>query len=122
MKTTIMKVAAACFCLAALGMMFASCKELEELEGMNDPQSYYTYRSSSNDFKYQEACGPFDAAIKFSVGSNPILGGDDDKVIEACNKCYESLKPQLQGKSGNVFIYKTRHPDGKQKKLKEYKF
>lgn len=117
-----MKAAATCICLAALGMMFVSCKELEEIEGMNDPQAYYTYRAHSNDFKYQEACGPFDAAIKFSVGSDPIQGGNDDKVIEACDECYENLKTQLQGKSGTVLIYKTRHPDGKQKALKIYSF
>ena len=122
MKKIIMKAAATCVCLAALGMMFVSCKELEDIDGMNNPQDYYSYRAHSNDFEYQKACGPFDAAIKFSVGSDPILGGNDDKVIEACNTCYESLKPQLQGKSGKVVIYKTRHPDGKQKTLKEYKF
>jgi len=51
-----------------------------------------------------------------------IMGGGDAKVIEACDACYENLKQRLSGRSGMVFIYKTRHPDGKQKKLKVYKF
>lgn len=106
-------------CIAVAGISFASCSELE---GMDDANAYYSYRAHSDNFNYQEAPGPFDTAIRFSVGMDPILGGNDDKVIEACNKCYEELKPKLKGKSGKVIICKTRHPDGKQKNLKEYKF
>lgn len=90
--------------------------------GMNEPNAYYAYTAYSNDFSYQEAAGPFNAAILFAVGKDPILGGNDEKVKEACDKCYEELKPKLQGKSGKVIIYKTRHPDGKQMDLKKYKF
>ena len=56
------------------------------------------------------------------MGLGPILGGNDDKVIEACNACYENLKQRLSGKSGMVTIIKTRHPDGKSKMLTAYAF
>ena len=110
---------AAVLCCAMTTTVFTSCSELE---GMDDGNAYYAYRAHSDNFSYQEATGSFDAAIRLSVGMDPILGGNDDKVIEACDKCYEELTPKLKGKSGKVIIYKTRHPDGKQKNLKEYKF
>ena len=106
-------------CIVAAGITFASCNDLE---GMDDGNAYYTYRAHSDNLGYKEATGYFDTAIRFSVGMDPILGGNDDKVIEACDKCYEELTPKLKGKSGLVIIYKTRHPDGKQKNLKAYKF
>lgn len=108
-------------CLAVTGTMLTSCEKLEE-EGMNNSADFYSYRAFSNDFDYSDAAGPFDTAIRFSVGMEPIQGGDDDKVIKACDECYESLKQRLNGKKGKVIIYKTRHPDGKQKDLKVYKF
>ena len=109
------------FCCAMTTGVFTACDKLEE-EGMNDVAAFYSYRAFSNDFDYSDAAGPFDTAIRFSVGMDPIQGGDDAKVIEACDECYESLKPRLSGRSGKVIIYKTRHPDGKQKNLKVYKF
>ena len=109
---------------ASAALLFASCDKLDEIEGMNDSRAYYSYEavSYSNDFSYQEAAGPFNAAIKSAVGLEAIEGGADDKVISACNQCYEGLKPKLQGKSGKVSVYKKRHPDGKLKVLKDYKF
>lgn len=109
-------------CFAALGMTLVSCNKIDEIEGMNDNRAYYGYNAFSVDFDYQDAAGPFDAAIKTAIGSEPILGGNDNKVVEACDWCYETLKPQLDGRDGTVIIIKTRHPDGKQKVLKEYKF
>ena len=82
----------------------------------------YSYRAHSDNLGYQEATSPFDTAIKFSIGLDPIQGSADKKVLEACNACYETLKPKLQGKKGKVRIIKARLPDGKQKQLKEYKF
>ena len=108
-------------CLAVSGAMLTSCEKLEE-EGMNNGAEFYSYRAFSNDFDYSDAAGPFDTAIRFSVGMEPFQGGNDAKVIEACDACYENLKKRLSGRSGKVIIYKTRHPDGKQKDLKEYKF
>ncbi|MBP5340125.1 MAG: hypothetical protein J6Z14_12640 [Prevotella sp.] len=52
----------------------------------------------------------------------PIMGGNDGKVIEACDACYDTVKARLDGRGGTVLIYKTRHPDCKQKILREYKF
>ena len=120
MRKIIMTLAAV-LCCAMTTVVFTSCNKLDE-EGMNDNAAYYSYRAQSSNFDYQDAVGPFNTAIRFSVGLEPILGGDDDKVIEACDACYESLKQRLSGKSGKVFIYKIRHPDGKQMKLAEYKF
>jgi len=114
--------ALAAICLAVSGTMLTSCDKIDEMEGMNDNRAYYSYKAQSNDFDYQDAAGPFDTAIRNSVGLDPIMGGDDSKVIKACDACYENLKQRLSGRSGKVFIYKIRHPDGKQKKLKEYKF
>ena len=111
-------IAAFTFICLGASLSLVSCSEV----GMDDPNLFYSYSSHSDDFKYQEACGPFDAAIRAAVGKDPILGGDDDKVIKACDECYENLKSKLQGKSGKVIIYKTRHPDGKQMDLKKYKF
>jgi hypothetical protein len=89
---------------------------------LNEPRAYYSYQSTSSSFDYQDACGPFDTAIRFSVGMDPIMGGADDKVKEVCDACYENLKSKLQGKTGVVMIIKTRHPDGKQKVFLIYSF
>ena len=111
---------------AAITLMtavFTSCdKLLDELDDMNDGRAYYTYKAQSNDFDYKDGAGPFDTAIRNSVGLDPILGGNDNKVIEACNACYENLKQRLNGRSGMVVIIKTRHPDGKSKMLTAYAF
>ena len=110
---------------AAITLMtavFTSCDKLDEWEGMNDGRAYYTYKAQSNDSDFKDAVGAFDSAIRNSVGTGAILGGDDDKVIEACNACYENLKQRLNGKSGMVVIIKTRHPDGKSKMLTAYAF
>lgn len=110
-------------CLVALGLTFNSCKKLEDdLDGMNNKNDYYSYFAESKDFNYNEAPGYFSTAIKNSVGLDPFQGGDDDKVIEACDACYEELKPKLHGKKGTVTVYKTRHPDGRQKVVKFYDF
>ena len=71
---------------------------------------------------YQDGAGPFDTAIRFAVGMDPIQGGDDDKVIKACDACYEDLKQRPNRREGKVLVFKIRHPDGKQKVLKEYEF
>ena len=103
--------------------VFTSCdKLLDELDDMNDGRAYYTYKAQSSNSDFMDAVGAFDSAIRNSVGTGAILGGDDDKVIEACNACYENLKQQLNGKSGMVIIIKTRHPDGKSKMLTAYAF
>ena len=110
---------------AAITLMtavFTSCDKLDEWEGMNDGRAYYTYKAQSNDSDFKDAVGAFDSAISNSVGTGAILGGDDDKVIEACNACYENLKQRLNGRSGMVVIIKTRHPDGKSKMLTAYAF
>jgi hypothetical protein len=115
-------LAAAAITLMMTTAVLTSCEKLEEWEGMNDGRAYYTYKAQSNDFDYRDGAGPFDMAIRNSVGLEPILGGNDEKVIEACNACYENLKQRLNGKSGMVVIIKTRHPDGKSKMLTAYAF
>ena len=110
-------------CLAVSGTILTSCEKLEDaMDGMNESGANYSYISFSSDFDYQDACGPFDTAIRFSVGLDPIMGGADDKVKEVCDACYENLKTKLQGRSGKVVILKTRHPDGRQKIILTYKF
>ena len=93
-----------------------------EEEGMNNGADFYSYRAQSTDYDYQDGAGPFDTAIRFSVGMEPIQGGDDDKVIKACDACYEELKHRPNRREGKVLVFKIRHPDGKQKVLKEYEF
>lgn len=114
----------AMLCIVISGITFGSCNKLEdELSGMNNSNAYYSYWADSKDFNYNEAAGYFNTAIKDALGTtDPILGGNDNKVIEACDKCYESLKEKLKGKSGGVHIMKTLHPDGKQKEIKTYVF
>jgi len=111
---------AALACITVSSFMFSSCVD----DGMNDENFSYTYNANSSDINYSDAPGYFNVAIKEAIGSEPVWGGGDydDKVIKACNECYEILKPLLQGKSGKVNITKTRHPDGKRKDIKEYKF
>lgn len=112
-----MMMAATTLLLIISGFTLASCDKLEDaMDGMNESGANYSYRSFSSDFDYQDACGPFDTAIRFSAGLDPIMGGADDKVKEVCDACYENLKAKLQGRSGKVVIFKTRHPDGRQKK------
>ena len=119
----ILMAAVACICITAMSTTFSSCKEMEEeVEGMNDANAYYSYGASSEGTNGVEAEGQFRVAILQSVGRGTILGGADDKVIQACDKCYEELKPKFQGKSATVFIIKKRHPDGRQKNLKVYIF
>lgn len=117
----IMMTLAAVLCCAMTTVVFTACEKLEE-EGMYNAADFYSYRAFSNDFDYSDAAGPFDTAIRFAVGMEPFRGGNDAKVIEACDACYENLKQRLNGKSGKVIIYKFRHPDGKQLELKVYKF
>ena len=119
----IMMAAVACICITAMSTTFSSCKEMEEeVEGMNDANAYYSYGASSEGTNGVEAEGQFRVAIQQAVGRESILGGADDKVIQACDKCYDNIKPKFQGKSAKVFIIKKRHPDGRQKNLKVYIF
>ena len=111
---------AAVLCCAMTTAVLTACDKEEE--GMYDGFAYYNYRAMSDDFDYSVAVGPFDTAIRFTVGFDPILGGDDDKVIKVCDAVYEELKKELHGKSGKVSIIKIRHPDGKQMILKTYEF
>lgn len=121
--TTTMMTAVTTLLLIISGFTLTSCDKIEdELDGMNEPRAYYSYQSTSSSFDYQDACGPFDTAIRFSIGMDPIMGGADDKVKEVCDACYENLKSKLQGKTGVVMIIKTRHPDGKQKVFLIYSF
>ena len=116
-------LAAAAITLMITTAVFTSCdKLLDELDDMNDGRAYYTYKAQSSDSDFMDAVGAFDSAIRNSVGTGAILGGDDDKVIEACNACYENLKQRFNRKSGIVTIIKTRHPDGKSKMLTAYAF
>ena len=102
---------------------FASCDKIDEIEGMNDQRAEYGYRAVTYDFNYDEAAGPFDSAIREVGCWEPVMGGADDKVIDICDRCYEQLKSStLQGRNGKVLIMKIRHPDGKQKVIREYKF
>ena len=121
MKKYFFLMAAAAITLMTTTVL-TSCDKLDEWEGMNDGRACYTYKAQSNDFDYKDGAGPFDTAIHNSVGLDPILGGNDDKVIEACNACYENLKQRFNRKSGMVTIIKTRHPDGKSKMLTAYAF
>ncbi len=119
----ILMAAVACICITAMSTTFSSCKEMEEeVEGMNDANAYYSYGASSEGTNGVEAEGQFRVAIQQAVGRESILGGADDKVIQACDKCYDNIKPKFQGKSATVFIIKKRHPDGRQKNLKVYIF
>jgi hypothetical protein len=119
----ILMAAVACICITAMSTTFSSCKEMEEeVEGMNDANAYYSYGASSEGTNGAEAEGQFRVAIQQAVGRESILGGADDKVIQACDKCYDNIKPKFQGKSATVFIIKKRHPDGRQKNLKVYIF
>ena len=125
MKTkTILFSIVTVLCVVLSGMTFSSCNKLEdELDGMNNSNEYYNYWADSKDFNYNEAAGYFNTAIKQALGTEEaILGGNDSKVIEACDKCYESMKEKLHGKKGTVHIMKTRHPDGKQKEIAFYDF
>ena len=121
----ILMAAVACICITAMSTTFSSCKEIEEEVKdtyMNDPDVYYSYGASSEGTNGAEAEGQFRVAIQQAVGQGTILGGADDKVIQACDKCYEELKPKMQGKSAVVYIVKKRHPEGWQKNLTAYIF
>lgn len=114
----------AMLCIVISGITFGSCNKLDEdRAGLNNPDNYFTYWADSKDFNYNEAAGYFNTAIKDALGTTEaIQGNNDDKVIEACDKCYEKMKERLQGKHGTVHIMKTLHPDGKQKEIKFYEF
>jgi hypothetical protein len=118
----ILMAAVACICITAMSTTFSSCKEIDELQGMNDANAYYSYGASGQGTNGAEAEGQFRVAIQQAVGQGTILGGADDKVIQACDKCYEELKPKMQGKSAVVYIVKKRHPEGWQKNLTAYIF
>ena len=120
MKTFLL-TATAFVCILS-NVMLTSCEKLEDQDGMNDPRAYYNYRAMTTNFDYQEAAGPFNTAIRTAGCWDPIMGGDDKKVIETCDACYENLKQKLRNRRGNVYIHKLRHPDGKDKVIKEYKF
>ena len=121
--TTTMIMVAKTLLLIISFSTFVSCEKLEDdFDGMNESAAFYSYISFGPAFAYEDACDPFDTAIRFSVGLDPILGGADDKVKEACDACYEDLKTNLKGRGGKVAILKTRHPDGKSKMLTAYAF
>ena len=121
--TTRMMTVATTLLLTISCLSRTTCEKLEdEVNALYETHEQDSYKSFSTDFDYQDACGPFDTAIRFSVGLEPIMGGADGQVKEACDACYENLKTKLQGRSGKVVIFKTRRPDGRQKILKEYKF
>ena len=110
------------FCLVATGFALSSCQEkLDEIEGMDNKNMYYSYKAESTDLKYQEAVAPFNLAISKAVGSKPIQGGNDTKVIDACNACYDEFKTTLK-KKGTVDIFKIRQLDGRQKRIMFYTF
>ena len=119
---TILLAATAFVCFIISDVMLTSCPKIEDQDGMNDPRAYYNYRAKTTNFDYQEAAGPFDTAIRTAGCWDPLMGGNDKKVIEACDACYETLKEKLRYRRGKVYIYKLRHPDGKDKVIKEYKF
>lgn len=115
-------VFAAIICIAS-GIIFNSCKKLEDdLDGMNDGRAWYSYHAQSPNSDYAEATGRFDTAIRFSVGMESIQGGADEEVIKACDAVYNDVKETLNGKKVVVHIIKTRHPDGRTKIIKTYKF
>ena len=120
MKKYLMTLAAV-LCCAVTTAVLTACDKLEE-EGMNNGADFYSYRAQSPDYDYQDGAGPFDTVIRFSVGMDPIQGGNDEKVIKACDACYEELKQRPNRKEGKVYVFRIRHPDGKQKTLKEYEF
>lgn len=87
MRNNLMTLATvATICLAISGLMFSSCNKIDEMEGMNASRANYSYRASSVSFDYSDACGPFDIAIKSSVGLDPFLRGDDGRVIDAIRR------------------------------------
>lgn len=101
-------------CLVS-GLLFISCTE----DDMDNESMLYSY------FPYSEklSLSPFETAIKQALdGKEQVSNGYDDKVIKACDKCYEEMKAQIKDKSGEVTIVKKQHPSGKQKELKKYKF
>lgn len=122
-KATLFTISAV-LCFVIAGITLGSCKKLDEdRAGMNNPDNYFTYWANSSDFEYGEAAGQFNYAIKQALGTEEAIQGDNDaKVIEACDKCYESLKEKLKGRSGVVHIVKMLHPNGAQKEIQTYVF
>ncbi|MBP5340124.1 MAG: hypothetical protein J6Z14_12635 [Prevotella sp.] len=51
-KTMMMLTALAAICLVVSGTILTSCDKIDDLEGMNDNRSFYSYRAYSNDFDY----------------------------------------------------------------------
>ena len=56
--TTSLMMAAATLLLTISCFTLSSCEKLEDdLNGMNDSNAFYSYKSFSTDFDYQDACG-----------------------------------------------------------------
>jgi len=104
------------------GLTFTSCNKLDEMEGMNDPQAYYTYGATTHDSQIRDVAAEFEHYIQSAVGLNAIRGGADEEVIKACDQCYTHIKEDWRKVSGSVQIVKRRHPDGKEKAIKSYTF
>ena len=101
---------------------FTSCNKLEEEQGMNEPNVYYSYGAAASDSKIRDVAAEFEHYIQNAVGSNAIRGGADDEVIRACYNCYNHIKKEWGDVRGSVRIIKRRHPEGKEKAIKTYTF
>ena len=112
---------AAIIAFMIVGCTLSSCKKLEE-EGMNEPNAYYSYGATTSDNKIKDVPPEFDNVIRNEIGSGPFQGGKDNDVIRVCDACYNRLKANRPEIRGSVRIIKRRHPDGKEKSLKTYKF
>lgn len=99
-----------------------SCNKLDEVEGMNEPNSYYSYGAATNDSKIKDVAAEFEHYIHNAVGNTSIKGGADDEVISVCDKCYNHIKNDWGNVRGSVRIIKRRHPDGREKAIKTYNF
>lgn len=104
------------------GIAFTSCDKLNEVEGMNEPNAYYSYGAAASDSKIKDVAAEFDYYIHDAVGNTSIKGGADDKVISVCDKCYNHIKNDWGNVRGSVRIIKRRHPDGVEKAIKTYNF
>lgn len=103
------------------GMVFNSCKKLED-EGMNELNAYYSYGATTFDSQIKDVAAEFEHYIQNAVGLNAIQGGADNEVIQVCDQCYNHIKNEWREVHGSVNIIKRRHPDGKEKVIKTYKF
>ena len=118
-KSLLAILAIACF---ASGVVFNSCKKLEDEIGMNEPNAYYSYGATTHDSKIRDVAAEFEHYIHNAVGSDAIRGGADNEVIQVCEQCYKHIKNDWGDVSGAVNIIKRRHPDGKEAVLKVYTF